>query len=382
MPAARPFPRVEALARPLLTAADTVFAGVAALLQLLAAPSWAALTLPAPPGFAVLLAAFGIAWCLGPPGWPARWLGAIALLPLLVWPGERPGAGDLWLTALDIGQGAAVVVETREQAWLYDAGPRYSQDSDAGERVVLPYLRSRGIRALDGMIVSHLDQDHSGGVASVLRGIEVRRVISSITSGHPVLGGSLGRALCGRDAVVVRRSAVEHPAPVGKRLRAPIDDERNELHRPRAQRCNDSAADRRSAGREEQTLVVREADLHATLLMVPHHGSRSSSSTALLVAVQPAAAVAQAGYRNRFGHPHAEVLARYAERGIALTRTDHAGAAQWRFRPDGRVEFRSWRSLAGRYWHNRPGVEQRTAVEAADESVEEGDLGQPFFGMP
>ena len=134
--------------------------------------------------------------------------------------------------------------------------------------------------------------------------------------------------------------------------------------------------------RDEEALVVRDHDLHAALLMVPHHGSRSSSSAALLAAVQPDAAIAQAGYRNRFGHPHAEVLARYAERGIPLTRTDHAGAAQRRFGSDGRVEFRSWRSLAARYWHNRPGAEQRTTVEAADESLEEGDAGQPFFGMP
>jgi competence protein ComEC len=375
-------PGIEALARPLLTAADTVFAGVAALLQLLAAPSWAALTLPAPPGFAVLMAAFGIAWCLAPPGWPARWLGVIALLPLLVWPGERPSAGDLWLTALDVGQGSAVVLETREQAWLYDAGPRYSQESDAGERVVLPYLRSRGIRALDGMIVSHLDQDHSGGVTSVLRGTEVRRVISSITSGHPVLGGiSAERCVAGMQwSSGDLQWSILHPSASDYERRLTT----NAMSCIALVHCGATTVLLTGdlPGREEQTLLVREADLHATLLMVPHHGSRSSSSAALLAAVQPAAAVAQAGYRNRFGHPHAEVLARYAERGIALTRTDHAGAAQWRFRPDGRVEFRSWRSLAGRYWHNRPGVEQRTAVEAADESVEEGDLGQPFFGMP
>ena len=134
--------------------------------------------------------------------------------------------------------------------------------------------------------------------------------------------------------------------------------------------------------RDEEALVVRDHDLRAALLMVPHHGSRSSSSVALLAAVQPDTAVAQAGYRNRFGHPHAEVLARYSERGVPVIRTDHAGAAQWRFGSDGHVEFRSWRSLAARYWHNRPGAGQRTTAEAADESVEEGDAGQPFFGMP
>ena len=375
-------PVIEAAAHPLLVAADTVFAGVAALLQFLAAPSWAALTLPAPPSFALLMAAFGIAWCLAPPGWPARWLGAVALLPLLVWPGDRPGVGDLWLTALDIGQGSAIVVETREQAWLYDTGPRYSQESDAGERVVLPYLRSRGIRVLDGLIVSHLDQDHSGGAASVLRGIEVRRVISSIASGHPVLGGILAeRCVAGLEWT---------SGDLQWRIVHPLASDYDRRLSTNAMSC--VALVRSGAtvvlltgdlpARDEEALVVRDHDLHAALLMVPHHGSRSSSSAALLAAVQPAAAVAQAGYRNRFGHPHAEVLARYSERGVPLIRTDHAGAAQWRFGPDGHVEFRSWRSLAARYWHNRPGAGQRTTAEAADESVEEGDTGQPFFGMP
>ena len=116
--------------------------------------------------------------------------------------------------------------------------------------------------------------------------------------------------------------------------------------------------------------------------MVPHHGSRSSSSTALLAAVQPAAAVAQAGYRNRFGHPHAEVLARYAERGIALIRTDHAGAAQWRFRPDGRVEFRSWRSLAGAIGTTVPAWSSARPSKLPMKASKKGSLGQPFFGMP
>jgi competence protein ComEC len=115
--------------------------------------------------------------------------------------------------------------------------------------------------------------------------------------------------------------------------------------------------------------------------MVPHHGSRSSSTAALLAAVRPEVALLQAGYRNRFGHPHAEVLARYAEQGIPVVRTDHAGAAQWRFAADGTIDFRFWRSFAVRYWPNRPGAGQVQAKSEVDETVEEPP-GQPFFGMP
>jgi competence protein ComEC len=182
--AALPWP-LTALAEPLLASANGLFGALAAALQWISAPAWAALALPAPPWPVLVTATLGIAWCLAPPGWPLRWAGLIALLPLLAWPGERPEHGALWITALDVGQGSAVVLETRDQAWLYDAGPRYSQEADAGERIVLPYLRSRGLSTLDGLIVSHLDQDHSGGVASVLCGVGVRRLISSVAAGHP-----------------------------------------------------------------------------------------------------------------------------------------------------------------------------------------------------
>jgi len=366
----------------LLALADAVFAALVALLKVIPAPSWAALALPAPPWPVVLLAALGIAWCLAPPGWPARWVGAVALLPLLVWPGERPEAGALWITALDIGQGSAVVIETREQAWLYDAGPRYSQESDAGERVVLPYLRSRGIGRLDGLIVSHLDQDHSGGAASVLRGIEVSRLISSIASGDPALGGAASE----RCAAGLEWTSND----LHWRILHPQESDYRRRMSTNAMSCVVQARlgpiivllTGDLPAREEVALVEREAELRADWLMVPHHGSRSSSTPALLAAVRPTVALAQAGYRNRFGHPSAEVLARYAALGIPVVRTDHSGAAQWRFAPDGRIGFRPWRSIAVRYWHNRPGAGQAEVADTDEESMEEGPPGQPFFGMP
>jgi competence protein ComEC len=305
----------------------------------------------------------------------------IALLPLLAWPGERPESGALWITALDVGQGSAVVIETRDQAWLYDAGPRYSQESDAGERIVLPYLRSRGLSALDGLIVSHLDQDHSGGVASVLRGVEVRRVISSVAAGHPVFAGAASeRCTAGLEWT---EGALQWRAV------HPLEGDYQRSLSTNAMSCVVRAQLGSTVvlltgdlpAREEQELVARDADLHARWLMVPHHGSRSSSTSALLAAVHPEVALLQAGYRNRFGHPHAEVLARYAEQGISVVRTDHAGAAQWRFAADGTIDFRFWRSFAVRYWHNRPGTGQVQPKSEADETAEEPP-GQPFFGMP
>jgi competence protein ComEC len=134
--------------------------------------------------------------------------------------------------------------------------------------------------------------------------------------------------------------------------------------------------------RGETELILREPELRANWMMAPHHGSHSSSSEMLLELVAPAVAVAQAGYRNRFGHPDPRVVARYAARGIELIRTDHAGAAQWRYAPGESVEFRSWRATAVRYWHNRPAEGRTGAATEPDEALEEAELREPLFGMP
>jgi competence protein ComEC len=143
----------------LLGLAHALFAWLAQVLASAAASPAASFALATPPAAVIALALVGVAWLLAPPGWPSRALGALLVLPLFVWPSERPGSGELWVTAIDIGQGSAVLVETRNRAWLYDAGPRYSNDSDAGERIILPYLRHRGIGTLDGFVISHLDSD-------------------------------------------------------------------------------------------------------------------------------------------------------------------------------------------------------------------------------
>ncbi len=381
--AALPSP-LQGLAAPLLVLADVVFTYLAVLLQALAFPAWASVAVPAPPLAFGVLAVAGVAWLLAPPGWPARGLGVIALLPLLVWPGERPAAGELWVTALDVGQGSAIVLETRDRAWLYDAGPRYSSDADAGERVVLPHLRRRGIEALDGMIVSHLDQDHSGGAAAVLRGIEVRQLLSSIPPGHAALGGRTAVERC--EAGQVLKSGemtlnVLHPLAQDYERRAATNVMscvvRVQTGPTTVLLTGDIPAD------FEGALARREPALQAQLLMVPHHGSRSSSSLALLEAAAPLQAFAQSGYRNRYGHPDPIVVARYATRGIELARTDHGGALQWRFAADGAAKHSTARATAVRYWHNRPSPGHgRPSADVVDEVETDETPQEPLSGMP
>jgi len=366
--AALPAP-MDGVAAPVLQLAHASFALVAWMLEAMAALPAAAVAVSAPPWGWAVLAVAGVAWLLAPPGWPLRYLGVVALVPLFVWPVERPRAGELWVTALDVGQGSAIVLESREQTWLYDAGPRYSADSDAGLRVVLPYLRWRGIESLDGMVISHLDSDHSGGAASVMRGVPIGRVLSSIPSGHAVLGGAASEQCIagqrieadGLELRVLHPTTDDYRAPRSTNAMSCVIEAR--LGATRLLLTGDIPA------AEELALLGRVPRLPVTWLAAPHHGSRSSSSEALLAAARPRWAAVQAGYRNRFGHPDPVIVERYRQQGTQPERTDHAGALQWRFGPQSEVRLTRWRSAAARYWHNRP----QSAAPIATDAAIEGD---------
>ena len=377
---------VSLLAEPVLGAADAIFAIVAALLQWAASFSWANVPVATPPLLLVILAAAGVIWLLAPPGWPARAMGAVALVPMFVWPATRAAENEVWVTALDVGQGSALLVETKDQAWLYDAGPRYSADTDAGERLILPYLRHRGFGRLDGLIVSHLDSDHSGGAASILRAVTVDRVISSIPAAHPVLGARAEVERCASGmqwSLGTLTFKVLHPAL------ADYDAKRATNSMSCVVLITSGATRLLLTGdvplADELSMFAREPALRANWLAVPHHGSRSSSSALLVDTLGATSAVAQAGYRNRFRHPDPEVTARYQARKIQFFRTDHAGALQWRFARDGSSAVSSARQAEARYWHNRPGIRAQSAgvgtpeIETAAPDVIPGPP-EPFAG--
>jgi competence protein ComEC len=124
---------------------------------------------------------------LAPRGVPGRVLGALCLLPMLLVLPPRPAEGSARVVALDVGQGLAVLVETAHHALVYDTGPRYTETTDAGGRLIVPVLRARGIRALDALIVSHQDLDHSGGAQSLLALVPARTLWSSLPIDHPIV---------------------------------------------------------------------------------------------------------------------------------------------------------------------------------------------------
>ncbi|MBI5270909.1 MAG: DNA internalization-related competence protein ComEC/Rec2 [Burkholderiales bacterium] len=335
-------------------------------LQAAASAPWAVWTVPAAPAWAAAQGLAGGALLVLPLPWRARFAGLPLLLPLL-WPAvPRPAAGQFELVVADVGQGSAVLVRTAQPLLLHDAGPRYGLDSDAGERVLLPLMRALGECRIDRLVLSHRDTDHVGGAAAVLQAMAVDEVLSSLEPGHPLrtARGPGGEPVPHRECAAGQswawdgvRFEVLHPPPGGLAA-APYEASSN------ARSCvlRVVASDGRAAlltsdieAAQEQALAASaeaSAGLRADVLVVPHHGSRTSSSDDLLAAVRPRIAVLQAGYRNRYGHPHPMVLARYAGASVPVVRTDHCGA--WVWSDDGAT---CTRDVRRRYWHWRPSAE-------------------------
>jgi len=308
----------------------------------------------APPGWTLPVALIGVLWLLAPRGYPARWLGVVALLPLVSVTGPRPAPGNVWLDVLDVGQGLAAVVRTANHTLVYDTGPASSGDADSGSRIVVPYLRGEGVSRLDGLIVSHDDADHSGGTLSVLQALPVAWVGSSLDPGHPQLALAARRMRCfaGQhwewDGV---RFEMLHPAWDGYNVRATRDNDRSCVLRVVAAGGSlllTADIEQRS---ETQLLARASGPLVSEVLLVPHHGSATSSSHAFLSQIRPRIAVVPVGYRNRFGHPVEPVLARYAELGAIVHRTDRDGALLMRIETG--VAVHAWRALRRRYWQER-----------------------------
>ena len=309
----------------------------------------------APPVWTVLVAALGMLWLLLPRGFPARWLGAAGFVPMFLVVPMQPAPGELKLAVLDVGQGLAVVAQTRNHALVYDAGPRYTADADSGSRIVVPYLRAAGIRQLDGLIVSHDDSDHSGGAVSVLDAVPVGWLASSLPADSLILPHARRVLRC------FAGQSWEWDGVKFEMLHPSLDSYADARLKDNARGCTlkitspyGSALLPADIEREsEQEILARSPEvLPASLLVAPHHGSKSSSTEAFVKQVNPAMVVFTAGYRNRFGHPVHEVVERYRIQGSRIFRSDSDGAVLLGFGQDG-VAVHTWRQEHLRYWQGR-----------------------------
>jgi len=306
----------------------------------------------APPLWTVCFGIFGALWMLAPRGLPLRWAGVVMLLPMFLVTPATPPAGTAHITVFDVGQGLSVAVQTRDHALLYDTGPDFSGESDSGNRILLPALRGMGIMQLDTLVLSHDDVDHIGGTESVLQGIPVKNVISSLPGTHPRLRLAAHNEACA-DGQAWDWDGVHfemlHPA-AAQDLDAPEhDNERSCVLRISAGQHSILLAGDIEKLSESRLLKLHAKELPATLLVVPHHGSKSSSSPAFVDAVHPRYAVFTAGYLNRFGHPKEEVMERYRAAGSEAFRSDADGAIDIALDAQN-LKIERYRKGHARYW--------------------------------
>jgi competence protein ComEC len=329
--------------------AALALAALSTYLQWLAALPFATLSVAQAPLWAGLAGVLGGVLLVLQLPLSVRLTGLPLLLPVLLWQAPRPLVGQFELLAADVGQGSAVIVRSATHALLYDAGPRFSRESDAGNRVLVPLLRALDL-PVDVMVLSHRDSDHSGGAPALLA-MQTRAILLSSIEDDQSLASTRSLA----------------PCVAGQRWR--WDGVDFEILHPQAQdyasqsRANAMSCVLRISNGAQTALLTgdieeaQEAQLIAAqplkldVLLVPHHGSKSSSSAAFLDATQPRIALVQAGYRNRFGHPAQSVLVRYQERGIRVLDSPRCGAASWQSAHPQEVKCQRQQDM--HYWQHR-----------------------------
>jgi len=347
----------------------------------LANASWSSLSVAAMPLWCLVLSLVGIGWALQPPGVPVRWVGWSLLLPALSWQPHRLPEGEWKLTALDVGQGGAILVETQRHILLFDSGPRIGA-SDAGQRVVVPVMRALGLKKLDVLVVSHSDIDHAGGLPGLLKEIPVDKAFSSF---------NLESHLSHTQQILRASASISHPKQMSAceaghawnwdgvmfRFLHPEKEAENERYRSHSSqvkkklRSNDQSCVLHLQGafhsvllpgdigvKQENEILKRfdpgaaQHTAFADVVIVGHHGSNTSSSPLFVAQTRAQHAIAQVGYLNRFAHPTQEVERRWKAAQVQFWRTDHHGAMVVQSTRQGlKVSAESQRRK--RYWHER-----------------------------
>jgi len=309
---------------------------------------------PVVPIHYAVLALLGGVILLFPRGFPLRYSGAVLLLPMLLYVPEKPARNDFWLTLLDVGQGLSILIRTHENALLYDSGSKFGERYDIGRQVVIPYLRTVGVKQLGMVMISHADNDHAGGASTVLEQIGVKRLL---------VGGRLNDFSLPHKAHAVRCEAGD---------KWQWDGVIFEVLHPSTDyvKTNNKSCVLRVSNMQKSVLLTGDIERLAELnmlktsapmissdvLIVPHHGSNTSSSLELLKSVDPQLAVVSAGYKNRFRHPTKKIESRYKERYIEMLNTAYEGAIQLKFSENiqgGQIEVKRQRKEQVHYWNHR-----------------------------
>jgi len=291
------------------------------------------------------IAMAGLLCFLLPKGLAGRYVGLIALLPLLLSPVPSIKEGRAGITVLDVGQGLATVVETKNHVLVFDTGPQLSKHFDTGEQVVLPFLATRQKKAIDRLIISHADNDHKGGADSIIKAMPVHHIISS---DQPLADRVVDPCVAGQrwqwDGVLFE---ILHPT---------MDYTGKKNDRSCVLKVQAGTQSVLMTGdievKSEKDLIQRVPQaLASTVLIVPHHGSKTSSSKAFIAAVHPHYAIITVGYANRYGHPKPAILQRYREASIPVFDSLHHGAISFTLNSESPLKIQSYRLDHKNFWN-------------------------------
>lgn len=302
----------------------------------------------APPEWTLIPALAGVMWLLAPRGWPARWLGLGLCLPLVAASQSRPEAGAFRFTLLDVGQGLSAVIETQTHSLVYDVGARFSESFNTGEAVVVPFLRARHIDVVDTLMITHADNDHSGGAQALADSVPIRRVLTSVAERFPQAHACQAGQKWTWDGVVFE---VLHP-PQGWQ-----GSDNNRSCVLRVANASGSVLLTGDIESEAEALLTAQAGdkLASDVLLIPHHGSRTSSSREFIAAVDPSLAMVPVGYRNRFGFPKEDIIERYSAQGITVLNTVDEGAITVDVHAHRGIQCQpGYRHSSRRYWTTSP----------------------------
>ena len=362
----------EFIAKYLLILAHATMEYLAVVLRWFASWEWAVAWSHQPPWWALVLAGLGIVIVIRPGVIRETCLsrlGGLCLVGLVFMRlnlGTGLNLGEFRATVLDVGQGTSVLIETATKRLLYDTCPISGKKDDAGNRVIVPYLRGRGIDQIDRMVISHSDSDHIGGAATLLKEIHFDSMMGTLPSDHSLLENIKSRRIAALPCRYGQSwvwDGVEfyiwHPHE--NTLFVPEYPSKPnemscvlEIRNPKTSFWLTGDVERQG----EAELVERlDADAVAALdgkeliLMASHHGSKTSSSEVVLKRLNPELAFAQNGYKNRYGHPHPTVLARYLELGIPFYQSPKTGAQIWTFTKQANAKVEFWRERTRRLWH-------------------------------
>ena len=303
----------------------------------------------AAPDVSILLFAMAGIWVLMQPrGLPARWIGIIWVIPVFFPPVTtvfKPG--EFRLVLLDVGQGLAAVVETREHTLVFDSGPAFGDNFNAGEAVIIPYLRHAGINRIDKLVISHGDNDHIGGSTALLREFPRTSVLTSVPNRFDRL--AVDECENGQhwnwDGVNFRVLNPDRDQPGNGNNRSCVlkvgKDELSLLLTGDIEHVTEA----RLSGRQSDNLP-------ATVLIAPHHGSKTSSTPGFLRLVNPEWVLYPVGYRNRFKLPNQDIIARYQSQGVRQLDTAHSGAITVSFTRQG-IRIICNRQQTRRFWHTQ-----------------------------